>query len=111
LVRSGAALRRRTARRTGCSTRSAAPGTKSRSDRRERAARFAAAAVRADRWDLRALGTTLSALYVAAGSLLITEAGGVVSDVDGRPWTLDSDSLVGSAHGRLHAELIGLAGR
>ncbi len=101
---------------------------KSRGARRERAARFAAAAIRADRWDLRALGTTLSspcvaagrvaayavffvpALHAAAGSLLIAEAGGCVSDLDGRPWSVTSDSLVGSATRRLHDELLDLAG-
>ncbi|MGH7399521.1 MAG: inositol monophosphatase family protein [Candidatus Rokuibacteriota bacterium] len=100
---------------------------RSKDGRRERAARFAAAAIRADRWDVRSLGTTLASPYVAAGriaayvvflasalhagagSLLITEAGGAVSDVDGRPWTIDSDSLVGSANGRLHEELVELA--
>jgi myo-inositol-1(or 4)-monophosphatase len=101
---------------------------KSKGSRRERAARFAAAAIRADRWDFRSLGTTLSSPYVAAGriaayvvflvsalhagagSLLITEAGGAVSDIDGRPWTIDSDSLVGSANSPLHEELLDLAG-
>lgn len=99
---------------------------KSKGDRRERAARFTAAAIRADRWDVRSLGTTLSSPYVAAGrvaayvvflvsalhagagTLLITEAGGVVSDIDGRPWTIESDSLVGSANRPLHDELIDL---
>src|SRR5206468_8496518 len=28
---------------------------------------------------------------------------------DGRPWTIDSDSLVGSAHRRLHEELLDVA--
>jgi myo-inositol-1(or 4)-monophosphatase len=35
--------------------------------RRERAARFMADAIRADRWDLRSLSTTLALPYVAAG--------------------------------------------
>ena len=100
---------------------------KSKGSRRERAARFTAAAIRADRWDFRSLGTTLASPYVAAGriaayvvfsvsalhagagSLLITEAGGVVSDIDGRPWTTDSDSLLGSANSRLHEELLDFA--
>lgn len=97
---------------------------KSKGSRRERAARFSAAAIRADRWDCRSLGTTLASPYVAAGriaayivffasalhtgagSLLITEAGGTVSDIDGRPWTVESDSLIGSANSRLHDELL-----
>jgi myo-inositol-1(or 4)-monophosphatase len=95
--------------------------------RREHAARFVAGAIRADRWDLRALGTTLSLPYVAAGrvaayvlfsvsavhagagSLLVTEAGGVLPDIDGRPWTIQSDSIVASADSRLHRELLDLA--
>ena len=95
--------------------------------RREHAARFAARAILADRWDLRALGTTLSLSYVAAGrvaayvlfsisavhagagSLLVAEAGGVLSDVDGRPWTVRSDSIIASADPSLHRELLDLA--
>jgi len=98
----------------------------SRGERRDRAASFAAAAVRADRWELRTLSTTLSLAYVAAGrvaayvlfgcspehigagSLLAAEAGAVLTDVDGEPWTLDSDSLVASADPALHADLVGL---
>lgn len=95
--------------------------------RREQAARFLAGAVRADRWDLRALGTTVSLPYVAAGriaayvlfwtsavhagagSLLVTEAGGTLSDIDGRPWTIHSDSIVASASSSHHRELVDLA--
>jgi myo-inositol-1(or 4)-monophosphatase len=100
---------------------------KSTGSRRERAAQFTAAAIRADRWDFRSLGTTLaspylaagriaayvvfwvSAIHAGAGSLLVTEAGGTVSDIDGRPWTIRSDSLVGSANRHLHEELLELA--
>ncbi len=100
---------------------------KSKDRRRELAARFTAAAIRADRWDFRSLGTTLASPYVAtgrisayivfcvsaihsgAGSLLVTEAGGTLSDIDGRPWTIRSDSLVASANPGLHEELLDLA--
>ena len=100
---------------------------KSKDSRREQAARFTAAAIRADRWDFRSLGTTLASPYLAAGrisayvvfwvsavhagpgSLLVTEAGGIVSDIDGRPWTIRSDSLVASATPGLHEELLDLA--
>jgi myo-inositol-1(or 4)-monophosphatase len=99
---------------------------RSKGSRREQAAQFTAAAIRADRWDFRSLGTTLatpylaagriaayvvfwvSAIHAGAGSLLVTEAGGTVSDIDGRPWTIRSDSLVGSANRHLHEELLGL---
>lgn len=95
--------------------------------RREQAARFTAGAIRADRWDLRGLSTTLSLPYLAAGrisayvlfwasaihtgagSLLVTEAGGTLSDIDGRPWTIHSDSVIASATPDLHAELRDLA--
>ena len=100
---------------------------KSKGSRREQAAQFTAAAIRADRWDFRSLGTTLaspylaagriaayvvfwvSAIHAGAGSLLVSEAGGTVSDIAGRPWTIRSDSLVGSANRRLHEELLDLA--
>src|SRR6266436_3054 len=95
--------------------------------RREQAARFTAGAIRADRWDLRGLSTTLSLPYLAAGrisayvlfwasaihtgagSLLVTEAGGTLSDIDGRAWKIHSDSVIASATPDLHAELRDLA--
>ena len=100
---------------------------KSEARRRAQAAQFTAAAIQADRWDFRALGTTLASPYVAAGrisayvvfwvsavhagagSLLVTEAGGTLSDLEGRPWTLRSDSLVASANPDLHEEPLDLA--
>jgi myo-inositol-1(or 4)-monophosphatase len=100
---------------------------KSRGSQREHAARLIAATIRADRWSFRSLGTTLSLPYLAAGrisayavllvtsvhaapgTLLVTEAGGAISDIDGQPWTLDSDSLIASANDGLQAELIELA--
>jgi myo-inositol-1(or 4)-monophosphatase len=51
----------------------------------------------------------VSAIHAAAGSLLVTEAGGSVSDIDGRPWTIRSDSFAGSATRALHEELLDLA--
>lgn len=94
--------------------------------RREWAARFVAAAIRADRWDIRSLGTTLalgylacgrtagyalfwtSAVHAAAGSLLVTEAGGLVTDLDGVAWTVDADSIVASADAPLHELVVAL---
>jgi myo-inositol-1(or 4)-monophosphatase len=99
---------------------------KSSGRRRERAADFAAIAIRADRWHFRSLGTTLalpylaagriaayavfwvSAVHSAAGSLLVAEAGGAISDLDGLPWTIDSDSLLATADPRLQTELLDL---
>jgi myo-inositol-1(or 4)-monophosphatase len=101
------------------------PG-KSNDARREAAAQFAAAAVRVDRWDLLSLSSTVSLAYVAAGRvaayacfyvtavhttagvLIATEAGAIVTDIDGRPWTLESDSLLAAADEALHAELLAL---
>ena len=94
--------------------------------RRERAAEAVAATMRAFRWDLRALSSTValpylaagrvaayvlfwtSALHVGAGVLLATEAGATVTDLDGRPWTIHSDSLVAAATDDLHSELLEL---
>ena len=94
--------------------------------RREHAALFTAAAIRANRWDLRVLSSTLSLSYVAAGRvaayvlfrgsalhggagcLLAAEAGATVSDLEGRPWTIDSDSIVASANAGLHRDLLDL---
>ena len=100
---------------------------KSTGVRRERAAQFTAGAIRADRWHVRSLGTTLALSYLAAdrisayvlfcasaihtgpGTLLVTEAGGTLSDIDGQPWTIHSDSVVVSATPHLHQELLDLA--
>jgi len=100
---------------------------KSKGARREHAARFTAAVMRADRWDFRSLGTTVafpylaagrisayvvfrvSAIHAGAGSLLVTEAGGTLSDIDGRAWTIHSDSVVASATPDLHQEMLDLA--
>ena len=94
--------------------------------RRADAAAFTAAAIGADRWDVMALNSTVSlayvaagrvaayvlfpqaTLHVAAGTLLTLEAGGVVTDLAGVPWTLDSDSLVASANEPLHRQLLAL---
>jgi myo-inositol-1(or 4)-monophosphatase len=95
---------------------------------RSSSGRSAAAAIGADRWDFRSLGTSLSlaylaagrlagcvmfaapALHVAAGVLLASEAGATVTDVAGLPWTPNSDSLVAAAGSELHQELLDIAG-
>jgi myo-inositol-1(or 4)-monophosphatase len=99
---------------------------KSNGRRRDQAAEFFAAVVRTDRWDLRTLSSTLSLAYLAAGRvsayaifyvtavhstagvLLATEAGAVVTDIEGGRWTLESDSLLAAADGELHADLLAL---
>jgi myo-inositol-1(or 4)-monophosphatase len=95
--------------------------------RRERAAAAIGNAIRAFRWDLQALSTSLalpyvaagrvaayvlfssSALHVGAGSLLVSEAGGTVSDIDGQRWTIHSDSILASATPALHDELLAIS--
>lgn len=96
---------------------------------REKAARGLAEAIRMDRWDVRCLSTTLCLAYVAsgqiagcvlfsspglvhvaAGSLLVSEAGGRVTDLAGGPWTLGASSLVATANEHLHEELVGFVG-
>lgn len=42
----------------------------------------------------------------AAGVLLVTEAGGTVTDFEGGPWTLDKVRIV-ATNGRIHEELLG----
>ena len=95
--------------------------------RRGQAASFVERLIRADRWDFRSLGTTLSlpylaagrvsayvvfcvtAVHSAAGALLATEAGSSLSDIDGAPWTLESDTLLACASARVHDDLLALA--
>ncbi len=92
---------------------------------RDRAARVVAEAIRRDRWDVRCLSTTLSLAYVAAGqiagcvlfdapncvhtaagTLLVAEAGGRVTDIAGAPWTLETCSLICSADEGFHREVL-----
>src|SRR5262249_26087592 len=96
--------------------------------RRAHIASVAAAVIRADRWDFRSFGTTLSFAYlatgriaayieaattgsvhIAAGSLLASEAGGSLSDLDGNPWEWGAPSLLAAATPELHNELLNLA--
>lgn len=100
---------------------------KSSGGRRSLAAAFAAAVIQADRWDFRSFGSTVSlaalaasrasgyvtfwldsAVHAAAGSLLVTEAGGVVSDIAGEPWRLESDSILATASPAVHADVLSL---
>lgn len=92
------------------------------------AALYTAAAITAARWELRALSTTLalpyvaaarvaayvlfcgSALHTGAGTLIAAEAGAVVTDVEGRPWTIHSDSVLAAATPQLHEDLLALHG-
>ena len=100
---------------------------KSSGDRRSLAARFAATVIQEDRWDFRSFGTTMSlasiaagrasgyvtfwldsGVHAAAGSLLVTEAGGKVSDIAGDQWRIESDSILAAASPHLHSDLMAL---
>lgn len=100
---------------------------KASGDRRSLVAAFAAAVIEADRWDFRSFGSTMSLAYVAAGrasgyltfwldsavhaaagSLLVTEAGGTVSNIAGEPWQLEADSILATANESLHADMLSL---
>ena len=94
--------------------------------RREHTARFVAQVLRTDRWEFRSMGTTLGLAYAAAGriaayvplyggsthaaagTLVASEAGCTVSDIEGRPWTLSSQSLLVAATPNLHRDLLQL---
>lgn len=94
---------------------------------RDRAAHVVADAVALDRWDVRCFSTTLAVahvatgqttgcvlfaapdlVHVAAGSLLVVEAGGQVTDAAGERWALGSTSLVCSANKHFHKEVLDL---
>jgi myo-inositol-1(or 4)-monophosphatase len=101
--------------------------TSSRDNAHQHSAEFARAAVLANRWDIRMLGTTGAFAYVAAGRiaghllfglsspvhsaagcLLAEEAGAVVTDLRGNPWTVESYALLAAASPALHADLLSL---
>jgi len=91
------------------------------------AAATLAALVRASRWELRVLGSSLDLAYLAAGrlgavrhfsripplhfaagTLLVSEAGGVVSDGRGAPWTIDAEGLIATSTPELRDALLGI---
>ena len=96
-------------------------------NRRDGAARFLAEMVRADKWDIRSFGSTLSlaylatgkvaacaflaapTLHVAAGVALAREAGATVTDLSGKPWTISSVSLVAASEAEIAAQLAAVA--
>ena len=94
----------------------------------DKASRVIGAAIRSGRWALRTLGTSLDLAYLAQGSLagvwhfsrihplhfaagvlLAREAGALVTDESGGPWTLESQGLVAAATPVTHAALLALA--
>jgi myo-inositol-1(or 4)-monophosphatase len=90
-------------------------------------AEFLRSAVLANRWDLRMLGTTSALAYVAtgqiaahllfylpspvhtaAGCLLADEAGALITDLQGQPWTVETRAFLAAASPALHAELLAM---
>lgn len=88
---------------------------------------FTRAAVVADRWDLRMLSSTLSLAYLAsgrigaylllelsspvhaaAGALLSSEAGAIVTDRYGSPWTVECPSILAAAGPGIHADILAM---
>jgi myo-inositol-1(or 4)-monophosphatase len=47
---------------------------------------------------------------VAAGALLISEAGGIITGIDGRPFSLERPKFIAAGSTKLHAEIFGLVG-
>jgi myo-inositol-1(or 4)-monophosphatase len=47
-------------------------------------------------------------VHRAAGTLLVAEAGGVLSQLDGNPWRLGSSSLIAAATTEVRDELVAL---
>lgn len=52
-----------------------------------------------------------SPVHVAAGCLLAAEAGAIVTDLDGRPWSVAGRGVLAAATPALHAELLELVAR
>jgi len=116
----------RRVRSSGDSHILAVEGWPSEKSQRARFANFVAAAISGGKWEFRSFGTTLSLVYLAsgrlsayvlfsvspvhtaAGALLVEEAGAVVSDLDGRPWTVASESLVAASGDAVHAQVLDL---
>ena len=52
--------------------------------------------------------TSVQAWDVAAGFLLVQEAGGVISGIDGQPVNLDAPQFLASANPSLHHQMLGV---
>ena len=88
-------------------------------------AEFTLRAIKANRWDLRMLSSTVSMTYVAsgrmaayllfevsspvhiaAGALLAREAGAVVTNREGRPWSVEHTSILTAGSPGLHRDIL-----
>ena len=100
------------------------PGASRDGPHHAHAGRFAGAVLAENRRHVRMLGTALSFAYLAtgrlsaylnfstspvhmaAGCLLAAEAGAIVTDLEGRPWDVNSRSVLAAATDELHRELL-----
>jgi myo-inositol-1(or 4)-monophosphatase len=57
------------------------------------------------------IGTRNTAWDYAPTALLVSEAGGRVTNLVGGPWTYDSDGLIASSGDTLHEEVLKLTAR
>ena len=104
------------------------PGASRSGPHHAHAGRFAGAAIADNRHHVRLLGTSLalahlaagrvsaylnfsssSPVHIAAGCLLALEAGALVTDLEGQPWQLTSQTVLAAATPELHGELLQMA--
>jgi myo-inositol-1(or 4)-monophosphatase len=103
------------------------PGTSKLGMRPAVGADFTRAAILSDRWELRMLSSTISLSYlasgrigayllfevsspvhIAAGALLAEEAGALVTDSAGGPWTVERPSILAAAGPAIQRDLLDL---
>lgn len=103
------------------------PGRRTGGAEAARRASVLAEVVRLGLWELRTFGSTIDLAYVAAGriagvwhpnssatlhfaagSLVASESGALVTDDNGQPWTLLSTSLVAAATADVHTAILTL---
>jgi myo-inositol-1(or 4)-monophosphatase len=99
------------------------------SDGHHHGAEFVRAALVADQWNVRIIGSNVvfpylatgrmagyaffnrvGPMHTAAGCLLAEEAGARVTDFQGRPWTVETHQFVVAATPGLHQEILDLVG-
>ncbi|MFN8633113.1 MAG: inositol monophosphatase [Chloroflexota bacterium] len=104
---------------------SLSPGTSKQGMRADIGAELMRSLVIANRWDLRLLSSTISLAYlacgkiagylllevsspvhIAAGALLAEEAGCLVTDIEGRPWTVEYPSILATPSPEIQRDLL-----
>jgi len=106
---------------------SVSPGRPRRGDGYHHGGEFVRAAFVADQWNVRVIGSNVvfpylatgrvagyaffnvvGPMHTAAGCLLAEEAGALVTDFQGRPWTLATQQMLVSATPSLHQAMLAL---